>query len=1214
MAVSPDGDRAYALGQGRLQIIDLRARVVRAAVPLNWENSWLLRVAPSGERLFLVERDSYGRDLTLDVLDADAAVERRVSLPLPAQAWSAFVAGFAFDAGGDRAWVLISVGADAVRQLWIYAVDLATGGVVAQVRAPAAGATYFGAAAIDPARGVAFVATDDGDRDEVRTVELATGAVLARLPLPAGALPFWDAARERLFAWTYAIEPTTEREETALFALDPERARARRLATFAGWPQALALAPDGTWWVGLGEPSPRTVLVDSNSGGVLGEIAAAGGIGGQAFAPGLPDAPPPPPPSPTPAAAQSYRAVVLSSGAHTVTEIDTGSAATVSVRIAHEFHDAIPIGASADAETLYGITHDTLLTYHVGSGETFARRFANVTSEYVLQRGVATPDGSRVFVGTWASVGEVDLHLARASTALGFGGDEVDALALAAAGRRLLVATERRVYDIDQGALHVVDPVGWRDLASVDFPGRAIDLAAGSDGRAWIATGEAVVAVDLSTAEIAAIVPVAADSVAVSVDGARVFAAGAASWQGVPPTLTAIDASSLRVAGAVVVADAGAVADLALTPDGQRALLAIDGTPARVAVVDLGRLETVGMVRVGMGPRAVAIAAEPWTPPPLPPPSPLPRRPAGDLHPCMLVPLGAGEEAPSGAIALLDPTRHGVAGLIPVGESSPDGNDATAYDGVSAVVADPDGTRLYATVPSHRGGAGHLAAIDPTTGEVIGRLPVGIAPWSVALSADGRRALVANWNGYPAPPSLSIVDLDGWRVLDEVALPEGARGIQPSADGQLLYVRTQQRQYLDGRDVYDDRLVAIDPRSGAVAFAIPLSVSHEPAGDVAVLPDGRTLLAEIGTDDGYYTPEPEIVAVLDLATRAAVARIEIPFTSWNSRAYGSAAFAVSPDGGEVYRGTGANPGTATVLDPVARRLLAQIPVEHGFGPPAFTADGAFVFGNSGGGVAVIDTATRRLAAEVPLGGSAGRVVAAMLDAPCEATPAATPTPDPAPPSPTAAPPWPPTPTWSGAWVDLRIGSASGAPGTTVAVDVRLDGAVSVAGTQLGIAYEPPLAIAATAQGRPACRAHAEAGKPSAFAFWPVGCSGAACRAVRALTLALDDVAPIADGARLFTCDVAIAADATPGSYALRAVEVGASDPDGNALPARGQSGAIRVGAAPHGGAAVRETSAGNASGCAIAGPAGDGGWWLFAGIAALLASRWIAVRCTTDRV
>jgi len=196
-------------------------------------------------------------------------------------------------------------------------------------------------------------------------------------------------------------------------------------------------------------------------------------------------------------------------------------------------------------------------------------------------------------------------------------------------------------------------------------------------------------------------------------------------------------------------------------------------------------------------------------------------------------------------------------------------------------------------------------------------------------------------------------------------------------------------------------------------------------------------------------------------------------------------------------------------------------------------------------------------------------------------------PAPRPPAPTPRPT--PAATWSGTWVDLRVESVSARPGTTVPVAVRFDSALPVAGTQIGIAWEPPLSIAADAKGRPACRAHPEAGKPSAFAFWPAGCSGDGCRMVRALTLSLDAIDLIPRGAQLFTCDVAVAADAAPGSYRLRAVEVGASDPRGTDLPARGLHGAVRV---EFGSSLERSATASSSDGCAIAPPTARGAWLL----------------------
>jgi len=148
-----------------------------------------------------------------------------------------------------------------------------------------------------------------------------------------------------------------------------------------------------------------------------------------------------------------------------------------------------------------------------------------------------------------------------------------------------------------------------------------------------------------------------------------------------------------------------------------------------------------------------------------------------------------------------------------------------------------------------------------------------------------------------------------------------------------------------------------------------------------------------------------------------------------------------------------------------------------------------------------------------------------------------------------------------ACVRIEIGAASGAPGETVPVEVRLDiGPWTVAGVQLDLAFPPGAEIAADANGRPTCTVNGDIHKPAtAFAFLPPECaSRSECIAVRALVLSLTDVEPIADSAMLFRCDVSIDAGARPAEYPLAATNVGASTPDGSALPALAVDGLLVV--------------------------------------------------------
>jgi len=145
---------------------------------------------------------------------------------------------------------------------------------------------------------------------------------------------------------------------------------------------------------------------------------------------------------------------------------------------------------------------------------------------------------------------------------------------------------------------------------------------------------------------------------------------------------------------------------------------------------------------------------------------------------------------------------------------------------------------------------------------------------------------------------------------------------------------------------------------------------------------------------------------------------------------------------------------------------------------------------------------------------------------------------------------------------LRVGRATGAAADVVAVPVSidlLDDAV-VAGIQIDLAFDPATPVASGAAGRPACTVNAAIGKEATtFGYLPTGCTpGVDCNGVRAFVLSLLSPDPLPDGVTLFTCDVAIAADAAPGTYPVAAAHGGANGPLGEALSVLVADGAVVV--------------------------------------------------------
>ena len=77
-----------------------------------------------------------------------------------------------------------------------------------------------------------------------------------------------------------------------------------------------------------------------------------------------------------------------------------------------------------------------------------------------------------------------------------------------------------------------------------------------------------------------------------------------------------------------------------------------------------------------------------------------------------------------------------------------------------------------------------LLSLD--SGESLATLPTGHAPHEVAVSADGKRAIVTNYGDRERPgSSLTLIDLDGAKVVRTIELgehrrPHGIAWISPS--------------------------------------------------------------------------------------------------------------------------------------------------------------------------------------------------------------------------------------------------------------------------------------------------------------------------------------------------------------------------------------------------------------------------------------------------
>jgi hypothetical protein len=127
---------------------------------------------------------------------------------------------------------------------------------------------------------------------------------------------------------------------------------------------------------------------------------------------------------------------------------------------------------------------------------------------------------------------------------------------------------------------------------------------------------------------------------------------------------------------------------------------------------------------------------------------------------------------------------------------------------------------------------------------------------------------------------------------------------------------------------------------------------------------------------------------------------------------------------------------------------------------------------------------------------------------------------------------------------IEVGTARGAPGERVALEVRLRSDVDLFGVQADVAFPAHAPIAAR-NGQPDCTDNPDLVprlfQGTHFAFRPSACTPEVdCTGVRTLILSLSNRVPLPDDAILYLCEMDIAADAPLGSYPLAVSEVDAA--------------------------------------------------------------------------
>lgn len=241
-------------------------------------------------------------------------------------------------------------------------------------------------------------------------------------------------------------------------------------------------------------------------------------------------------------------------------------------------------------------------------------------------------------------------------------------------------------------------------------------------------------------------------------------------------------------------------------------------------------------------------------------------------------------------------------------------------------------------------GAATAVLVDIASRRVVATIPTGVGPHEVAVSPDGRTAVVGNYGGQTPGNTLTVIDLPRRAVVRTIPLGEYRRphGIAWLPDGRRVAVTSEASR----------AVVLVTVASGALQ-AIP--TNQDGTHLLALALDGRRLYtANIGSNSA---------SMLDLE-RGALARTVTTLPR-------PEAIDLSPDGRELWIAPqiaqGA-PGMITVLRAATLDSVATFP-SGGVYPNRlrFTPDGRLVLVSNAasGTVQLFDARTRAPVAAIP---------------------------------------------------------------------------------------------------------------------------------------------------------------------------------------------------------------------------------------------------------
>ena len=298
--------------------------------------------------------------------------------------------------------------------------------------------------------------------------------------------------------------------------------------------------------------------------------------------------------------------------------------------------------------------------------------------------------------------------------------------------------------------------------------------------------------------------------------------------------------------------------------------------------------------------------------------------------------LGSGTSPPGpGGITIFNTATNTVTTPITVGQ------------GPGGIAVSPDGSKIYVPNFDAIDATASISVIDAATKSVIRTINVGKNAISIAITPNGSKLYVTHtfFGGLNPIDKVSVINTSTNSVISDITVGDDPMAVAITPDGSKAYVVNNGG---------GGSISVIDTGSDAVTATVnPIYPTYDYPRDVAVSPDGSKYYI-------VYSGAIKTVEVMDVNTDTRIGTI--------SPGQAIEKIAISRDGSKIYLTSQAT-GKVFVVDAATNNLIGTINLGGAPSAIAVSIDGskAYVSNYTGGTVSVIDTIANTVISTVSVG-------------------------------------------------------------------------------------------------------------------------------------------------------------------------------------------------------------------------------------------------------